>query len=201
MYPSSSLFTATITVLDASSLISVVSMPCVNEILTQLRNPSVAKQVQSEFRRWPGSNRPLLKSDWRAPPLREISVLTLADSHADYFTELVLECGLGDGEAASLALVHHLPQSILICDDAKAVRDGRERSPALQCLSTVGLLRIIYERGVLVSSEISDALRASLRDSRLRVSASDFLWVRQFLDRPELESMPSIRRLLRCTRE
>lgn len=189
--------TAAVTVLDASALISILGMPCAEEVFARLPSPSIAQHVRTELTRWPESKRPVTTSDWRDPPLKSLMIQPLTMNQAEYFTELVVECRLGDGEAASLALVRQRADAILVCDDAKAIRDGRIRDPSLRVISTVGILKSLHEHGAFSVDGIRKALHGSLSASRLRIHEDDLLWVSNFISLSVLAEMPSTRRLFK----
>jgi len=101
--------------------------------------------------------------------------------------------GLGDGEAATLALAAANGASAVI-DDKKALRIAAARLPSLRVLSTLDLLSCASVTSAVRRSTLADAVFSALTHARMRVPMEFRKWVVGLIGEDRARKCPSLGR-------
>lgn len=182
-------------VLDASVLINLLGCGATDRVLRAIPGRRIVADVTwREILRHPldpeGAGDPL-------DPLAEAGLIervALRAATLETFLELVgaePPDGLGDGEAAAIALVKELSLSVAL-DDNKARRVARERFPELEVRSSVDLLAAPPVVAAL-GGELADAAFSALVHARMRVLPENEAWVLRLLGE-RAAACPSLRK-------
>lgn len=146
-------------VLDTSVWINLLATEKANRIIEALGKAIVLPpQVLRELRYDPVSNRPFDNLDHPALKIPLVKRSALVGDEIALFLDLVAASrpnGLGDGEAASIAIAVHR-RAVIAVDETKARRIISERFPTLSIVRSVDILNdesIIRALGVAEAQE------------------------------------------------
>lgn len=159
-------------VADASVWINLVAGGRAVDVLRALAKPTIIPSIAlGELERGRDKGRssyagilPLIETGY-------VTVIDLPEAAEGIYLSLVAGRAsqtLDDGEAATLALAHHLAATALI-DERKAIGIAATRFPHLVLATTTDLLLSAAVRAVLDSDTLAAALFASLTQARMRV--------------------------------
>lgn len=167
-------------VLDASVVINILACGDAARLLKALgRNAIVPKQVVDEIAREPVRHADDANS---FPKLLQSGLLQLHElenTHYLDFLDLVGAAspdGLGDGEAATIAVAEEL-QCMAIIDERKATRIARSRRPSHLTACTLDLYSCSQLASTYSSSELASLVFNSMQYARMRVPADRRTWV------------------------
>jgi predicted nucleic acid-binding protein len=105
--------------------------------------------------------------------------------------------GLGDGEAATIALAEELACEAVI-DERKATRIATLRRPAMSVLSTVDLFHNFHEHSSVERQDVSDCVYNALRNARMRVPSRSGDWVVSLIGIERARECSSLSAVLRA---
>jgi hypothetical protein len=187
-------------VLDASAILNLLGSSDAEAILTALRRSCVAESIAwREIQRDPIT---------RQPPDASLGLLSAngllirqemsEDAKARFMGLALAEPpdGLGDGEAASIALAEALGAGVVL-DERKATRICADQLKSMRVFSTMDLLSHASVSDALGQSRLGDAVYSALLHARMRVPPEFAKWTIKLIGPDRARTCPSISRYLK----
>lgn len=183
-------------VADSSVIINLSGTGYSKQILVGMPFPVViTPQVQKEIYRGKSTGRTdyLILDDLLH--LNVIQIHSLEEQAGEVFLDLVsgrTMTSLDDGEASTIAVAQVKDLTAAI-DERKASRICEQHFPLIKVVSTVDIIACSHTARALSESQIADALRGALENSRMRVLPRNYEWVCAIIGEDNVSKYPGLR--------